>query len=740
MKKHIIFLLVIVIAFTPIQFVSAGNKNFYDVQPGQWFYNDIQRLVAIGGISGFGDGSFRPQNTITRAEIITLLINSLKVQTVSGEQFDDTANHWSKEYISTAISNNIIIKDEYGRNFKPDAPVTRIEIAYMLLRSLQIEADDVSGSPFADVNDGYLTSAYFKYLIMGNETSKGRYYYPNNNATRAEATSIAVRAIDYKADPEGYKIIKENDFINTETPIENVSDLPSTVQITSPQDFKKKIMTAVYLKKNSIKLEINNYSEEDYNLENINTYVSKVNYERCISKGYIAEYNVKQKISWISDSSAKTAIFDIKFSYKGLTNIDVANLIKVRAANDLYTVLEKAVQNKNQSVTLVLKDNNIQYYDLDKAISYANNEKLMEMGYYASLDSGRELNFSNNKLITCQISYNNLPFNYSQVKKAETYEEYSSIIEEALKAKNNSVNIAIKDYNGDRYNLGALLYNLNQNFLSKNGYCAYVINNDVYNTNPYVLSINFGYSATDGSIISADDEGKPIISSSKEWYELLRDAVRNLEDKIEYNYTYSADVGNAMSIMLELNPDLNYVKSWTYSSSGIIEIKYKYSIGQLKEIKNKTYEKAEKIISQVIKDGMSELDKARALHDYIILNSKYDYDNYLKDTIPEESNIAYGVLVKGTGVCGGYAAAFKLLAEMCGIKCIGVSGTANGGSHAWNMVKLDGKIGYVDVTWDDPVPDREGVVSYDYFNISEAQIAKDHIWNKTLFADVYLEY
>jgi len=137
---------------------------------------------------------------------------------------------------------------------------------------------------------------------------------------------------------------------------------------------------------------------------------------------------------------------------------------------------------------------------------------------------------------------------------------------------------------------------------------------------------------------------------------------------------------------------------------------------------------------------MTDVEKAKAIHDYIVKNTRYDYENYQKNTVPPESYTAYGVLIKGTGVCQGYSAAFNLLAKMAGIKSIGVSGEGKGAAHAWNMVKLDGKVGYIDVTWDDPLPDRGDKVSYDYFNIGEDQIGKDHKWDKEKFSEKYLEY
>ena len=79
----------------------------------------------------------------------------------------------------------------------------------------------------------------------------------------------------------------------------------------------------------------------------------------------------------------------------------------------------------------------------------------------------------------------------------------------------------------------------------------------------------------------------------------------------------------------------------------------------------------------------------------------------------------------------GYTNAFHLLLTMAGIDCLIVSGQARGSSHAWNKVRIDDAWYNVDVTWDDPVPDIAGTVGYAYLNVTDAQLAKDHVWDNT---------
>ena len=140
---------------------------------------------------------------------------------------------------------------------------------------------------------------------------------------------------------------------------------------------------------------------------------------------------------------------------------------------------------------------------------------------------------------------------------------------------------------------------------------------------------------------------------------------------------------------------------------------------------------AEALLPQIVTAQMSEYEMVKAIHDYIVNNTQYDYDRLLNGTVPEVSHSPLGVLQYGVAVCQGYAYAFELLCDLSGIECDFVGGVAGGGGHAWNQVKVDGKWYNIDVTWDDPIYYFNGVLtpylSYDYFLVSDAVLYQDHV-------------
>lgn len=131
-------------------------------------------------------------------------------------------------------------------------------------------------------------------------------------------------------------------------------------------------------------------------------------------------------------------------------------------------------------------------------------------------------------------------------------------------------------------------------------------------------------------------------------------------------------------------------------------------------------------IASCVTDGMSDYEIAKALHDYLATHNKYDMRLY-SGNLPALSRTSYGALVNRTSVCSGYALAYQHLMEDAGIPCEYVTGMTTRGSHAWNIVQIDGEWYHVDVTWDDPTPDRDGYVRYKYFLKSDKAMSRDHI-------------
>ena len=118
--------------------------------------------------------------------------------------------------------------------------------------------------------------------------------------------------------------------------------------------------------------------------------------------------------------------------------------------------------------------------------------------------------------------------------------------------------------------------------------------------------------------------------------------------------------------------------------------------------------------------NMTELQKALALHDWLVMNCQYDVT-----TSRPNAHTAYGAIVEGYAVCDGYANAYNDLLGRVGVTATYVLGRKplhlgeDPQLHAWSCVTIGGKKYHVDVTADDPVPDMVGTVSRAYFLVSD---------------------
>ncbi len=141
----------------------------------------------------------------------------------------------------------------------------------------------------------------------------------------------------------------------------------------------------------------------------------------------------------------------------------------------------------------------------------------------------------------------------------------------------------------------------------------------------------------------------------------------------------------------------------------------------------------------------------RDIHDGLILTTKYDtaiLELDLTNIVDHTPFEAYGLFVEHKAVCSGYAKAFVGVAKEMNIPVLTVSSTKM--NHAWNLVYVNDAWLYIDVTFDDPVPDKAGRVVDTYFLLTYNKITKasftikahefDVASETTLTADQYLEF
>jgi uncharacterized repeat protein (TIGR01451 family) len=112
------------------------SPSFNDIE-GNWAKDAIVKLAGSGIIKGYADGKFKPDAAITRAEFVTFLVRTLNLKSTTGKIFSDTTDHWARDSISAAYDAGIITGFNDG-SFGTEKTLTREEMAVMVTRALKL--------------------------------------------------------------------------------------------------------------------------------------------------------------------------------------------------------------------------------------------------------------------------------------------------------------------------------------------------------------------------------------------------------------------------------------------------------------------------------------------------------------------------------------------------------------------------------------------------------------------------
>lgn len=197
-------------------------------------------------------------------------------------------------------------------------------------------------------------------------------------------------------------------------------------------------------------------------------------------------------------------------------------------------------------------------------------------------------------------------------------------------------------------------------------------------------------------------------------------------DVKEYNLTVADDVDDIQVLIAEVineSPELFFVSAgfkYSYNGTQITKITFVYN--DFTQEQKAAYMKKLEQVAALVTPDMTDEQKALVLHDYLAQHIAYANAEYEAGTLSSIPNVynAYGALVEGKAVCQGYALAYSALLHTVDIDAdICDSNTMN---HAWNVVSIGGAWYHVDVTWDDPVWNTEGMARHLYFMLSDAAI------------------
>ncbi|SCG81811.1 Cell surface glycoprotein 2 S-layer protein 2 [Proteiniborus sp. DW1] len=205
--RLICFMLVIVIftSMMPLQAYASAS----DIA-GYWAEDVITQWIEKGLVSGYSDGTFRPQNYITRAEFMSLVNNALKfTEETEIDYIDVSGDSWYAKAVKIAKAAGYINGYQDG-TVRPDAPITREEAATIITKITNLSLNEKAIEGFKDKDQikwskGYIGAVTTAKYMVGFPDGT---FKPLNNITRGEA----IYALNNIISKEEVKLIAKQDF------------------------------------------------------------------------------------------------------------------------------------------------------------------------------------------------------------------------------------------------------------------------------------------------------------------------------------------------------------------------------------------------------------------------------------------------------------------------------------------------------------------------------------------------
>ena len=182
---------------------TTQTGKFSDIDE-HWAKEEIEELCNSDIVSGYSDGTFKPDNLVTRAEFTKLIVNAFNIQqSGDGVTFEDVSQDaWYAEYVAAASSCGLITGDD--NRFRPDETITRQDAAVILYRTIQYMGIEVDNAGEADFRDNAKISDYAQEavnvmsaneIIVGDSGS----FNPMNETTRAQSVVMLSRVLNLKS-------------------------------------------------------------------------------------------------------------------------------------------------------------------------------------------------------------------------------------------------------------------------------------------------------------------------------------------------------------------------------------------------------------------------------------------------------------------------------------------------------------------------------------------------------------
>jgi len=192
--------------------LAKGEDNpstaFNDPLPS-WGSESVDRATRMGIITGYVDNTFKANKAITRAEFAKMVSIAFGLESKEGSGFTDTQKHWAARAIE-ALQGSGVISGYGDGSFHPDQPITRAEMVAILSRLTSFLPS--SGDKFTDTKGHWASDAINVFGDAGIISGKGEgQFNPDGEATRVESVKIIIALLDALTNKQESPIDESND-------------------------------------------------------------------------------------------------------------------------------------------------------------------------------------------------------------------------------------------------------------------------------------------------------------------------------------------------------------------------------------------------------------------------------------------------------------------------------------------------------------------------------------------------
>ncbi|WP_049683285.1 S-layer homology domain-containing protein [Peribacillus loiseleuriae] len=159
-----------IVSVQSAQASDTGTASFSDVKPGSLYYQAVSSLSEKKIINGFPDGSFKPLEKLNRGQAAVILAKVLGLDTadVSKPSFTDVKISSYYYHAVAALTEAGVISGYKDGTFKPDKPVTRAEVAAMIVTGYKLQEEKLVDNPFKDIDAEAWYASYIPALLKNN--------------------------------------------------------------------------------------------------------------------------------------------------------------------------------------------------------------------------------------------------------------------------------------------------------------------------------------------------------------------------------------------------------------------------------------------------------------------------------------------------------------------------------------------------------------------------------------------